>query len=1155
MKKVLSLMLIIAIVLTMASFPAFAASQVVTGTIPWGDDYMQANSWNYGSWLDNNEETGDGTYHGWSDSVATAPFVDGEGNPLGNYFELDLGAEYDVESVVIKWGNYNAGWGMTSPIAYSISFAGEDKVYGEVTSYTDLHQKYVDDALPANLVASTNVDYKDTALLNIDATETNVGTIRYVKVELASYQWKAYIRDIVVTVDDGAGSEPETPDLSEAITLNGATIRLASARYSAGLRFGATLSKEAIGIEGRTWYPGIERTEIGMYLLPTEMLGEDETLADYLENGGTEALKIVAKAAYAQNSATITYTAVLTGIPEDSYDWEVAAVPYILVDGEYTYYEEANKSYAQVAQAAIDSYNNGNPNNITPNQLTSLQEIVDIADSYKEPDPTPDPEEPTPDEPTPDEPTYTEEKVVLTTDNIVSLNRIWDSGYVNEANFSDTTLFFDGDDTTYACWDQYKDDGTTADCCVELVLDLGAVKKLSKIRVFTGAEHFGGDWWSDAAPMNAEILIAGEDGVYTSVYTYDSDAAEATREDLVVFDTVEEARFVKYTFNKVARRASIGEIEVYEMVSSEGGDEPEEPTPEEPTPDEPTPDEPETPALTEQQVVLTADNIVVERNFVNTGWVGEDSDLTPNKAILVDGAVGTYAAINVWGNPTDLLDNGDASHYYQITVDLGTAKNLTKINFHVGAENYGNWWQYAAPLNAEILVAGEDGVYRSLYTYNKEEGDDAYRLDAVTLDYLTSGAGIRYIKYTFSRVYANATLAEIEVFEMAQSGDAGEEPAPSLIYYDIDAAASAQGLNYDGAVLPASLFVDLGTTYAGYEINGSYKVDAETLKMLTTVSCIGDGEIAYKDYREFASYIETVDASWGQNDNEGYGEDNYGAQIKSAPISKLSDPVYMSMVLASEAPTYQNKDDKPEEHQNNGVNMHAPSTDTVFNRLNALGAIYVNKDLKSELKSKYKNEQVTVCIGNINLLIRTADGWIERTVAAPTAGFGMLYALPWQLEWELGSDVYGEQLCINVDNSMTQYANYTAIKMDVADFLENKRGNWWGGGTSFDERTFHFWGGVYTLEELGISVDTEVLGVIASFDVWVEEEELAPYFVASVGADWRLESGATRQAFAGHQITTTTDKQVLFGHSFGAEAYETYVAPELDNVKAMLGIQ
>ena len=170
-----------------------------------------------------------------------------------------------------------------------------------------------------------------------------------------------------------------------AITLKGASIRLANADLTAGLRFGATLNKEAVGIENRTWYPGIDGIEVGMFLLPVEMLDEGETLIDYLENGGEEALKIEALKGLSQDGATLTYTAVLTGIPEDSYNWAIAATPYVYVDGEYTYYEENSKSYAQVAQAAIDSYNDGNPNNLSAEDVLALEEIVEIADSNEEP--------------------------------------------------------------------------------------------------------------------------------------------------------------------------------------------------------------------------------------------------------------------------------------------------------------------------------------------------------------------------------------------------------------------------------------------------------------------------------------------------------------------------------------------------------------------------------------------------------------------------------------------------------------------------------------------------------------------------------------------------------------------------------------------------
>ena len=123
-----------------------------------------------------------------------------------------------------------------------------------------------------------------------------------------------------------------------AITLKGANIRLANADLAAGLRFGATLNKEAVGIENRTWHPGIDGIEVGMFLLPVELLGEGETLIDYLENGGEEALKVEARKSLSQDATTLTYTAVLIGIPEKSYNWEIAATPYVYVDGEYTYY-------------------------------------------------------------------------------------------------------------------------------------------------------------------------------------------------------------------------------------------------------------------------------------------------------------------------------------------------------------------------------------------------------------------------------------------------------------------------------------------------------------------------------------------------------------------------------------------------------------------------------------------------------------------------------------------------------------------------------------------------------------------------------------------------------------------------------------------------
>lgn len=1106
MKKVLSLMLILAMLLTMASFPAFAAEISLSEANVIASPYTAMGS--VAELFDGDEATGhlpSGLAYIGSPTAMTS----------NNEYVFDLGASYDNPELTLVWGSHGHGqWGYTAPDGYAVYYSADNSVYEPAAEYTDLHANTTAGTLPAGLTASRTYleEYVLTGITTVNATG-----VKYIKIVVTSYayggpmlkevsvvgtpatsggetpdepttppaepakinvasvttsfgddgskiidgensreisNWQAYKSSEVVPLGDGTtelynfvfdlGSKYEVTeifsrwcegtmeaaviygtddlngewttiqaiapsyesesecwtnfgsatvdcggtgyqyyklsvtkskgawdasvgdmvastltcyeieftgipyvegddevDITDAVTLLGSSIRLEKDGLSAGLRFGAKVDKAALGIEDDWAYAEDAEYEFGMYMLPEEMLGENDNLEAYLNNGGKEALKIIAKNVWEQTDATIEYTAVLTKIPEGAWNQSIVAVPYVTDGTETVYYNEQTDSYISVAWKAIDLYNNGNPYEISPEDFATLKEIV--GDTSVEP-------------------------AVITGITVTGEN--------------------------LTAWEDHiwHDDET------------------------------GIDWPID---HSFSLISDGMGGTGTPAPNWD-------------------ARFIS--------DEDVSTLESFSLIFDMGGK-----------------------------------RYDVSKIYFVWAW--------------------SYGISNA-----DIYGSNDGGATW-------TLIKSTSISI--------NSWG-----------ATSMGVPDSI----------------VELD--CGGVGYSMFKIESNSVSALGDPAEsLEIFEIEFTGipteDAGEQPAPSLMYYNVDSANGAATLN--GSNSDASTLFVLPAGYDGFEINGNYKVDAETLRMLTTVPCTGNGTIAYKDYREFASYIATVDSSWGQYDDQGYGVDNYGDQIKSAPVSKLSDPVYMSMVLASEAPTYMDKNNKPQEHQNNGNNMHAPSEDTVFNRINALGAIYVNKALKNELKANYKDEQVTVCIGNIKLLVRTAEGWIEKTVAVPTAGFGMLYALPWQLEWELGSDAYAKQLCINVDNNITQYANYSAIKMDVADFLENKRGNWWG-GTSFDERVFHFWGNIHTLSELGISKDTEVLGVIASYEIWVEEEELAPYFVASVGADWRLESGATRQAFAGHQIITTTDKQVLFGHNFGAEDYETYVAGDLDYIKARLGI-
>ena len=104
----------------------------------------------------------------------------------------------------------------------------------------------------------------------------------------------------------------------------------------------------------------------------------------------------------------------------------------------------------------------------------------------------------------------------------------------------------------------------------------------------------------------------------------------------------------------------------------------------------------------EQKVALTVDDVVLNRYFPESGWAEPDTDFTPNLNLIVDGTTDTYAYSGVWGNPTDVLVKDNFK--FQLVVDLGVEKNLSRVGFHVGAENYGNGWQFAAPLHPEILL-------------------------------------------------------------------------------------------------------------------------------------------------------------------------------------------------------------------------------------------------------------------------------------------------------------------------------------------------------------------------------------------------------------------------------------------------------------------
>lgn len=158
-----------------------------------------------------------------------------------------------------------------------------------------------------------------------------------------------------VTVEE---EESDEIDYEAATEAKGANIRLESAQLPTGLRFATTVTKADLGIEGT--YEWAEDADVifGVYMLPKKLLDNTEydTLQALIESGEPNtALNIVAKRIYEQNEETLTYTAVLTGIPQNEWKTTVYAVPYVLKDGVYYFAEQTSNSYYDVAKTARET--------------------------------------------------------------------------------------------------------------------------------------------------------------------------------------------------------------------------------------------------------------------------------------------------------------------------------------------------------------------------------------------------------------------------------------------------------------------------------------------------------------------------------------------------------------------------------------------------------------------------------------------------------------------------------------------------------------------------------------------------------------------------------------------------------------------------------
>ena len=328
-----------------------------------------------------------------------------------------------------------------------------------------------------------------------------------------------------------------------------------------------------------------------------------------------------------------------------------------------------------------------------------------------------------------------------------------------------------------------------------------------------------------------------------------------------------------------------------------------------------------------------------------------------------------------------------------------------------------------------------------------------------------------------------------------------------ITYYDIDAAAEKLGLNYINATLPASVFVDLGTRYLGYKIDGTYKVDTDTVRMLSETPCVGKGKIQWAGFADCGSWTGNLE------------------QPVYAPVDLLDDPIYMSMILPSERTCFM---------QSRGNAAFMDVAEEKWVNVIAIGAVYRNMAIEIPDDAEF-----TLCLSNINLAVRTtkSNGWYEAiNLPVPTV-YNHLFYLPWQLESELGTyEIY---------NRVTYFDDHVEIRLTGADLNATNAKSI---SDKIQQCVYHFWGKIHYFDCTG----DEVLGVACSYDAWVKEPEASEYLVGGIGADWRDANGGVLQAFAGYKYAITNTPTTLIGHNVELSRYRDVMDSE--KVQEILGI-
>lgn len=270
-----------------------------------------------------------------------------------------------------------------------------------------------------------------------------------------------------------------------------------------------------------------------------------------------------------------------------------------------------------------------------------------------------------------------------------------------------------------------------------------------------------------------------------------------------------------------------------------------------------------------------------------------------------------------------------------------------------------------------------------------------------------------------------------------------------------------------------------------------------TFRTIASYSTTEETEVLELTREEILS-SQTSDFSEGMQVKwDGYRQRTLSVHDGIIPITKLSEPIYLSMNLPSET----RSDDMINGGRDNGyiTSKMQPNHSII----QGIGSIY-------KTSGEALPESFTLCLGKIKTFayMKSVDNWVMVDEQAYPTGV-YLYKLPWT--------EHASKKCENIQ----KYDDHIEISLTAEEF---------------ESYVLHFWGKMTPVNR------DDILYVACAYDFWIKETGYDGRFTATIGIDAKDSKGSQasiKQLFTGRGLSVTSERRTHWGQTIPNDEYKT----------------